>query len=92
MNLKGFYFDWWTAWGMLAQVVFFGSFVVQWWKSEKARKSVLPAEFWVIRIIGTLMLIVYVFVRKDIVFLVSLFLQLFIYFRNIVLIKNEKDK
>lgn len=89
MNLYGFTVDLWTLWGLAAQGVFFFSFVFQWAASEKERKSVIPMGFWVLRIIASLMLIVYVLERRDIVFLISLVLQIAIYLRNISLIKNE---
>lgn len=90
LDLFGFRIDLWTLWGFIAQSLFFGSFVVQWWKSEKVKKSYIPIEFWVLRLVASLMLVVYVFVRKDLVFMVSLILQMAIYVRNIYLIKNEK--
>jgi len=92
LSLSSFEVDWWTLWGLLSQGMFFSSFVVQWWKSEKKGKSVLPVEFWYLRMTGSLMLLVYVLVRHDLVFLISLLLQLGIYIRNIILVKNENKK
>lgn len=92
LNLLGFEIDWWTLWGLLSQGMFFGSFVVQWWKSEKKGKSVLPVEFWYLRMVGSLMLLIYVLARQDLVFLISLLLQMGIYIRNIILTKNESKK
>lgn len=90
MDLFGFKVDFWTAWGLMAQVVFFMSFVFQWMVSEKYKKSIIPKGFWILRIIASVMLIFYVFVRRDLVFLVSLTLQIIIYSRNISLISNEE--
>lgn len=92
MDLYGYTIDAWTVWGLLAQGVFFASFVVQWYKSEKKKESYLPMEFWVIRMVGSIMLIIYVVYRKDIVFLIALVLQIVIYSRNIFLMKNEPKK
>ena len=91
MNFYNYEIDLWTFWGFLAQFVFLSSFLVQWYKSEKKKKSFLPLEFWILRITGSLMLIIYVIHRKDIVFLVALILQIAIYIRNITLMKNEKE-
>ena len=88
MDLAGFKVDLWTVWGLTAQGVFFLSFVVQWIVSEREKKSVIPISFWILRIVASVMLILYVFQRRDIVFLISLFLQILIYSRNISLIKN----
>ena len=90
MNLFGFPIDFWTIWGFLSQFVFFLSFVVQWYLSEKKKKSYLPIQFWYLRIAGSLMLILYVIHRRDIVFLTALFLQIIIYLRNIILMKQKK--
>jgi len=92
MAVFGFQVDFWTIWGMFAQVLFFFSFVFQWAVSEKQKKSVIPMGFWIIRILATILLIIYVFVRRDLVFLVSSVLQIGIYLRNIMLIKNENKK
>ena len=89
MEVFGFKFDLWTLWGLAAQGVFFLSFVFQWVVSEKEKKSVIPMGFWILRIVDSLMLVAYVFVRKDLVFLLSSILQIAIYARNINLIKNE---
>jgi len=92
MEIIGFKVDLWTVWGLVAQGVFFLSFVVQWIVSEKEKKSIIPIQFWILRIVASLLLIVYVVVRRDFVFFVSLILQIVIYLRNISLIKNESKK
>lgn len=92
MEIGGFKLDLWTLWGLMAQMVFFLSFLFQWIVSERKKKSVIPLEFWTLRIIGSVMLIIYVWERRDVVFLVSLILQIFIYTRNISLIKNESER
>lgn len=89
MELLGFRFDLWTLWGMVAQGVFFLSFIYQWMISEKERRSIIPMGFWILRIIASLLLIVYVLQRKDAVFFISLILQIAIYLRNIWLKINE---
>ncbi len=81
--------DFWTLWGFAAQSIFFLSFVVQWLKSEKKKQSYLPREFWWLRLIASFMLMAYVFVRRDIVFIVSLLLQICIYVRNLKIMKNN---
>ena len=87
-----FYVDFWTVLGFVAQFLFFLSLVVQWYHSEKAQRSMLTASFWWLRLVGSLLLIVYVFHRRDAVFLVATVLQIFIYLRNIVLIKKNEQK
>jgi len=87
-----FKIDGWTLWGFAAQGVFLSSFLFQWWQSEKKGKSVLPLGFWCLRIVGAVMLLAYVLVRRDVVFCISLLLQIGIYGRNIILLKNENKK
>jgi lipid-A-disaccharide synthase-like uncharacterized protein len=85
----GFKFDFWTLWGFVARFFFLLSFVVQWYHSEKKKVSHLPADFWYIRIFASAWLIVYVIVRRDIVFLMATLLQVLICARNIYLIRNH---
>ncbi len=82
--------DFWTLWGFLAQGLFFFSLIVQWYKSEKKKKSYLPKEFWLIRLVASIMMLVYVFKRKDLVFFVSTILQIGIYLRNIALFNKKQ--
>lgn len=89
--IDGFKIDLWTIWGFFSQFLFFMSFVVQWYKSEKRKESYLPLEFWTIRIVATLMLTVYVLVRRDIVLLTSYILQMIMYARNIYLYKSKEN-
>lgn len=91
MMIFGFAFDFWTIWGLAAQGLFFGSFLVQWWLSEQKKESYLPVEFWYLRLAGSGMLLLYVFIRRDIVFLLATVLQSFIYMRNIGLMKRNKS-
>ena len=81
--------DFWICWGFFAQFLFMMSFVVQWYKSEKLKQSHLPSEFWYLRLVASLMLLVYVLKRQDLVFFVGVILQSVIYIRNIILIKNS---
>lgn len=89
--IYGFKVDFWTMWGFFGQFFFLLSFVVQWYHSEKKKISHLPPDFWYLRIFASFWLIVYVIVRKDLVFLAALVLQLIIYFRNIYLIRVTHD-
>ena len=86
-----FHVDLWTVWGLAAQFLFFLSLVIQWHQSEKAKRSVIPKSFWSLRLAGSLMLIVYAVYRRDAVFSLVAVLQIFIYLRNIALLKNNPD-
>lgn len=92
MEFFGFTIDFWTVWGLVAQIFFFGSFVAQWWKSEKLGESHLPIEFWYMRLMGSIMLFAYVLQRRDLVFFITTILQVLIYMRNIYMIKRPASK
>lgn len=91
MQIFNFNIDLWTIWGFFAQFVFFLSFVLQWVVSEREKKSIIPMSFWILRIVASFMLLLYVLYRKDIVFLISLVLQIAIYVRNIHLQSNKNQ-
>jgi len=90
-SIFGFTIDFWTVWGFFGQFFFFLSFAVQWYQSEKKKISYLPTSFWYLRIFASIILIVYVIVRKDLVFLAALMLQMVIYLRNVHLINMSAN-
>jgi lipid-A-disaccharide synthase-like uncharacterized protein len=83
--MKNLTFDFWTVWGFVGQAIFLCRFFVQWWASEKQKKSVIPDSFWYLSIIGTLILLVYAYKRNDVVFMIGFSLTLLVYSRNIYL-------
>ncbi len=84
--------DVWTIFGFFAQFIFFLRFVVQWYASEKEKKSIIPMSFWYLSIAGSILICAYAIVRHDIVFITSTILSLGIYGRNIMLRKKEQKK
>ena len=92
-SLFGLDFTGWTVFGFLFQGCFMARFLVQWIASEKAKKSVIPDAFWFFSIVGASGLLTYAVVHvKDPVFAVGQSTGLFIYFRNLVLIRRTKQK
>jgi lipid-A-disaccharide synthase-like uncharacterized protein len=85
-------FDFWLAFGLIAQLLFTARFVVQWLVSEKAGKSVVPVVFWFLSLGGGTMLLVYGLVRREPIIILGQALAVFIYIRNIVLIFRNKAK
>ncbi len=77
--------------GFIAQFIFFLRFVVQWWESEKKGQSVIPPLFWYISVVGTIMILIYSVIKKDIVFIVASVLNLLIYLRNIYMLKSPRS-
>ncbi|WP_319200810.1 lipid-A-disaccharide synthase N-terminal domain-containing protein [uncultured Ilyobacter sp.] len=76
--------------GFIGQAFFSMRFLVQWMASERAGKSVIPLSFWIFSIIGSSFLLIYAIYRKDPVFILGQAPNLFIYTRNLYLIKKER--
>jgi lipid-A-disaccharide synthase-like uncharacterized protein len=82
----------WLAVGFTGQILFGSRFIIQWLASEKAKKSVMPLAFWFFSIGGGLTLLAYAIWRKDPVFIMGQSLGIFIYGRNLMLIRREKQR
>jgi lipid-A-disaccharide synthase-like uncharacterized protein len=76
--------------GFAGQAMFSMRFVIQWLASERAGRSVVPVLFWHLSIAGGLTLLAYAVYRLDPVFIVGQGLGVFIYLRNLWLIRREK--
>jgi lipid-A-disaccharide synthase-like uncharacterized protein len=79
--------DWsiWKGIGFAGTAVFFSRFFVQWYASEKKGQVVVPAVFWWLSLVGTLLLLSYAIHKMDSVFIVSYLLSWVPYLRNLVL-------
>ncbi|MCA8917834.1 MAG: lipid-A-disaccharide synthase N-terminal domain-containing protein [Planctomycetes bacterium] len=73
--------------GFAGQVLFTARILVQWFASEKAKKSVVPASFWWLSVFGTLLLGVYAWSTKDVIFILGPTVNLFLYVRNLLLMR-----
>ena len=78
--------------GFTGQFFFFMRFFLQWLYSEKYKKSVIPVAFWYFSLLGSVCLLTYAIMRKDIVFIVGQSTGMFIYARNLYFIYREKKK
>ena len=83
-------FDFWLAFGIVAQLLFTARFLIQWLVSEKLGKSVIPVAFWFLSMGGGLMLLVYGIVRKEPIIILGQGFAVFIYLRNLMLIFKPK--
>ena len=84
--------DWGILIGYIAQMLFAMRFVVQWIASERAGRSVVPTAFWIFSIGGGLMLLGYALYRKDPVFIIGQGAGLFVYGRNLYLIRRKGQR
>lgn len=76
---------WLLILGSIAQVIFTLRFIYQWIYSEKHKKSSLPLGFWLLSLIGGLLILTYAVLRRDPVLFVGHLMGVFIYFRNMKL-------
>lgn len=83
---------WLLILGIVSQVVFTLRFVFQWLYSEKRKESSLPLNFWVMSLIGSILILSYAVIRKDPVLFVGHILGITIYIRNLVLLKKDHVK
>jgi lipid-A-disaccharide synthase-like uncharacterized protein len=83
-------FDFWLAFGLVAQLFFTARFLVQWVSSERAGRSVVPMAFWFFSMGGGLMTLVYGLVKREPVIILGQSLATIIYIRNIMLILKDR--
>jgi len=76
----------WVAFGLLGQVLFTGRMIVQWFVSERRKRSVVPVAFWWMSLAGASMLVIYFIWRRDIVGILGQSTGWIIYTRNLWLI------
>lgn len=69
--------------GFMAQIAFSGRMIVQWFKSEKAGKSLSPAIFWQLSLLGSVLFLIYGILRKDLAIIIGQCLVYYIYIRNL---------
>lgn len=80
----------WLCIGFLGQSLFSARFIVQWMSSEKAKRSVIPVAFWYLSLLGGLILLSYALYKRDPVFIVGQSAGLFVYLRNLHLIRQTE--
>ena len=91
--IKSIKLDFWTLWGLAAQGFFFLRLIIQWFRSERAKKTIVPISFWWLGLLGAAMLFTYAAARKDIVFLITAVLQVIIYSRNLsIAVRSTKTE
>lgn len=76
---------WLLILGSAAQIIFNFRFIYQWIYSERVKESSLPLGFWMLSLIGALLILVYAVLRRDPVLIVGHLAGSVIYVRNITL-------
>lgn len=77
-------------WGSAGQIIFTFRFVYQWIDSESKKESVLSPIFWIISLVGAIMIVSYAVFRLDPVLFFAQLFGSFIYTRNLLLGLNKK--
>lgn len=80
----------WLGIGFLGQAMFSARFIIQWLASERSRRSVVPHAFWWFSLAGGITLLAYALWRGDPVFVLGQGLGLFVYLRNLILIRRHR--
>ncbi len=81
----------WVSLGLAGQAIFMGRMLVQWFVSEKSKRSVIPVSFWWMSLVGSTMLLVYFIWRRDIVGILGNLTGWIVYVRNLVLIHRSRS-
>lgn len=81
---------WLLVLGIAAQVIFTLRFVYQWLYSEREKTSSLPMGFWVMSLVGAVLILSYAIIRKDPVLFVGHLFGIIIYSRNAMLIRKNR--
>lgn len=79
------------AWGGAGQFIFTLRFVYQWWYAERLQESVIPIGFWVISLVGSLMIMSYAVLRLDPVLFLGQIFGVVAYTRNFILGLREQQ-
>jgi lipid-A-disaccharide synthase-like uncharacterized protein len=85
-------FDFWLAFGLIAQLAFAARFLVQWIASERAGRSVVPLAFWFFSIGGGFLTLIYGLVKREPIIIIGQLLSNIIYVRNLMLIFKNHAK
>ena len=74
---------WIFALGTLAQLLFAARMLIQWLLSEKARKVVNPTIFWILGLCGSLLYLLYGWLRNDFALILGQLIGYYVYIWNL---------
>ena len=81
----------WLCVGLIGLALFSARWLLQWFVTEKTRRSTVPATFWYLSLLGGLLVFAYGLHRLDPVILIGQF-GIVIYARNLVFIRKERQE
>jgi lipid-A-disaccharide synthase-like uncharacterized protein len=82
----------WLVIGFLGQGLFASRFIIQWFKSERERRSVIPVAFWYCSLFGGIVTLAYTIHLQSIPLSLGQASGLIVYSRNLWLISREKNE
>ncbi len=74
--------------GLIAQTMFFGRWIVQWGATERRGESHMPIAFWWMSLAGATMLLVYFTLRAELIGMLGQSIGWAVYSRNLWLIRK----
>ena len=80
----------WTIFGLIANLLFASRFVIQWYVSEKLKRSVIPVQFWYLSIAGSVMMLIYAIYIGKVPLILGFLFPTVIYVRNLMLIRKGR--
>ncbi|MDD3211982.1 lipid-A-disaccharide synthase N-terminal domain-containing protein [Bacteroides graminisolvens] len=83
---------WLIIFGIFGQILFSLRFVYQWLYSLSRNESLLPIGFWLISLIGSVIIVIYGIFRVDPILILGQSVGLIAYTRNIFIYKKEQIK
>lgn len=76
--------------GFTAQILFASRIIIQWFKSEKAKKLKTPVIFWKLSLIAAIIFFFYGYLRRDFSIMLGQAIIYFVFIRNLILQKEWK--
>jgi lipid-A-disaccharide synthase-like uncharacterized protein len=80
---------WLLSLGIISQLIFTLRFIFQWIISEKNKFSQLPETFWVLSLVGSILILIYSLFRKDPILFIGHTFGIIIYSRNLIILKKH---
>jgi lipid-A-disaccharide synthase-like uncharacterized protein len=80
----------WLAVGFAGQGLFAVRWLVQWFASERQRRSVIPISFWYLSMAGSVVLLAYSIFKEDPVFIMGTVFNSAVFARNLYLIHRSR--
>ncbi|MDB6055738.1 MAG: putative rane protein [Verrucomicrobiales bacterium] len=91
MTFLGIEWHMWKVIGWMGNAVFTSRFLVQWYATEKHKQVTVPAAFWWLSLLGSLLLLSYaVFHEKDSVFIFAYLFPWLVATRNLIIHYRHK--